>query len=735
MKLAHRVAAITLIAANVIFGLSLFEAQAQQTIRQSGPWASNRAPMYSGNGTSTPTLQDSGPAAGGAPGVGLNEQLLTIQGFSTTGPNANAGTGPYGTNWCDYDAPITSSGGYHYLCLSPNAQGGGLIAYGAGGGAPNLPLQMNVNGVTYSFPFSTTGIVGPATTTVGYIPLWNNTTGTLLSSGVPVPAGGFGTMKGPVSTTLNNIVTWNSTDGTLTGNGPAIPFGGFGTVKGPPSTTATNIVTWNSSDGTLVGTGLAVPSGGLGNVTGTSPSIIGSVPVWTNATGTALNSGPASLLAGSATFSLTIGGVPAMSFPATFYTGVSTYGPNTIVGYRAGVGMNIGAIETTSIGQAAGGGNGWALLVPGVGIGGGTGLTGVENTFTGFFAGTQMTTGQANAAFGNGALGLEITGSFNTAIGHDTMRNSIGATSSTSIGSNAGRNDSGQYNTFVGDSSGFGTDPALGQPTTTTGTSNVGVGASTLFKITTGSQNTAVGKGALANLTTGANNTVIGGGAAANGAAGSYNTLVGQNAATSASFNGQFNVGVGVGSLANSTTGNASVALGTNALAAQTTGSNNVAIGTSVGQTTLTTGSGNIYLGTNSLCDAASAGESNTFRLCNATGYPNLLSGDLTAATPSLSINGNIISTGTAPVFSGACPIVNQGMGSNGGIFTLNGNCTAGTVIFTFLKAAPHGWACATQNIQSASDVIRQSTFSTTTATFTITGTSGDYFSAICTGV
>jgi len=102
--------------------------------------------MYVNSYSQQPVVKDSGTAAGGGPGIGLTELGLTEAGAGSA-PYANAGTGPYGTNNCDYDAPTTNSTGYHYLCFGPNAQGGGLIAYGAVGAATQLPLQFIVNGV------------------------------------------------------------------------------------------------------------------------------------------------------------------------------------------------------------------------------------------------------------------------------------------------------------------------------------------------------------------------------------------------------------------------------------------------------------------------------------------------------------------------------------------------------------------------------------------------------------
>lgn len=102
-------------------------------------------PMYVNSGTSQPVVTDSGSAAGGTSGANPKELALTVRGTGTP-PYANAGTGPLGTNFCDYDAPTNNAGGYHFLCLSPSAQGGGLLSYGAAGGASQLPFQLMVNG-------------------------------------------------------------------------------------------------------------------------------------------------------------------------------------------------------------------------------------------------------------------------------------------------------------------------------------------------------------------------------------------------------------------------------------------------------------------------------------------------------------------------------------------------------------------------------------------------------------
>lgn len=154
-------------------------ALAQATVLQGGPWAPGRAPMYVGQSSFQPVIQDSGSAAGGPIGTGLSELGLTVRAPGTP-PFANAGNGPFGSNLCDYDAPITNATGYHFICFSPNSLGGGLIAYGAAGAATPLPLQLDINGVIYSLPFILNGVVGPSTTVVGDFAIWNNTVGTVL---------------------------------------------------------------------------------------------------------------------------------------------------------------------------------------------------------------------------------------------------------------------------------------------------------------------------------------------------------------------------------------------------------------------------------------------------------------------------------------------------------------------------------------------------------------------------
>ena len=164
-------------------------ALAQSTLLQGGPTTQGHAPAYAnqGNTGSQAVVLDSGPAGGGGPGLGLSELNLTARGTGTA-PFVGQGTGPNGEIFCIQDAPTTNAAGYHSLCFSANVANGALLSYGAGGTASTQPLNFKINGTNYSFPFTTNGAVGPGSTTVGHLAVWNNTTGTLLADTLTLPA-------------------------------------------------------------------------------------------------------------------------------------------------------------------------------------------------------------------------------------------------------------------------------------------------------------------------------------------------------------------------------------------------------------------------------------------------------------------------------------------------------------------------------------------------------------------
>jgi hypothetical protein len=118
-------------------------ATGQGVVSQSGSVVVGHAPAWSVNRV----LRDAGSAGGNGPGLG---ELLQIN------PASPPGTGPLGAHSCFLDAPATSP--HHFLCLDAGAAGGGLIDFGATGGASLTPLQIIVNGVPNIVPGSITGI-------------------------------------------------------------------------------------------------------------------------------------------------------------------------------------------------------------------------------------------------------------------------------------------------------------------------------------------------------------------------------------------------------------------------------------------------------------------------------------------------------------------------------------------------------------------------------------------------
>ena len=225
--------------------IGIASAFAQSAVLQGGPWKPYRAPMYIGQGTGQPVIGDSGPAGGGPPGVGISELGITAQGTGTP-PYAGQGSGPYGANVCGYDAPVTNPTGYHYFCLSPNAQGGALIALGYGGGASPLPFNIILNGVTYPFPG------GFATIAIGVTGITGGTNGYCLTVN--------GLVLGQTSCNVTSAIT--SLTGDVTGTGPGA--------------TATTLATVNSGPGS-VGSSTAIPvltTNGKGLVTAQTTAVV-----------------------------------------------------------------------------------------------------------------------------------------------------------------------------------------------------------------------------------------------------------------------------------------------------------------------------------------------------------------------------------------------------------------------------------------------------------------------------
>lgn len=265
---------LSLLAGALLAAIST-SAWGQAVLLQGGTWTPGHAPMYVGQGSSQPVVQDAGAAGGGSTGSGLSELAVTARGTGSA-PFASQGTGPLGTINCTYDGPTDAAAGYHYLCLSANAQGGGLITYGAGGAASALTLNMNINGTVYPFPFALSGVVGPGTTTVGHLAIWNNITGTLLADTATLPSGTIVPIATTTFTGQFSVANGGTGDATLTANGVL-----YGAGTSPVAITAAP-----SQYNVLVGNASGVPVFGQVNLA-QSAAVTGTTPVANGGSGRA----------------------------------------------------------------------------------------------------------------------------------------------------------------------------------------------------------------------------------------------------------------------------------------------------------------------------------------------------------------------------------------------------------------------------------------------------------------
>ena len=182
-------------------------------------------------------------------------------------------TGPNGENICDYDGPTTSAAGYHALCFSANALGGGLISYNAFGSASSLPLLFQINGALSGV------VLGPGTTTSGDFACWNSASGNLLKdcgSVIPIASGGTGQItataainallpsqtgnSGKVLQTNGTTASWQGAGGTGTVTSITAGSGlSGGTITTTGTISLTNNATTVNSVSCALGASCTVP--------------------------------------------------------------------------------------------------------------------------------------------------------------------------------------------------------------------------------------------------------------------------------------------------------------------------------------------------------------------------------------------------------------------------------------------------------------------------------------------
>ncbi|HQQ95534.1 MAG TPA: hypothetical protein PLQ93_13350 [Bacteroidia bacterium] len=160
----------------------------------------------------------------------------------------------------------------------------------------------------------------------------------------------------------------------------------------------------------------------------------------------------------------------------------------------------------------------------------------LENTFFGYQSGLSNTTGNANSAFGTGALSTNTAGAYNVAVGYLAMNANTSGVFNNAFGAGALIN-----NTTGNNNSAFGyealhdnitgnTNTGIGMyalRSNTAGIQNAGFGSSALYSNLSGSFNTAIGHGALNDHSTGDGNVALGYAAGGSNVSGTGNLFLG----------------------------------------------------------------------------------------------------------------------------------------------------------------------------------------------------------------
>jgi hypothetical protein len=256
---------------------------------------------------------------------------------------------------------------------------------------------------------------------------------------------------------------------------------------------------------------------------------------------------------------------------------------------------------------------------------------GIRNTFIGYYAGATNTTGNSNTFMGVSAGSMNSTGYSNTFLGREAgCQNSTGCFN-TSVGHGAAyNNQTGDGNTFVGYEAGY----------DNTSGSGTFLGYHAGFHNTSGTYNTFIGHTAGESNTAGVSNTFLGLSAGRNNVSGSQNTFVGYRAGhdNTADYGAFFGYQAGY----SNTTGRFNTCLGLSAGYSNISGEGNTFVGYEAGHDN-TAGSGT-FLGYNAGFKNTT-GTYNTFightaGVSNTTGSANTFLG-LSAGWSNISGNQN----------------------------------------------------------------------------------------------
>jgi len=335
----------------------------------------------------------------------------------------------------------------------------------------------------------------------------------------------------------------------------------------------------------------------------------------------------------------------------------SNYGNHNIfLGHKSGR-INFGAgSSNVFIGSYAGyelkGGN----RNVGIGYEAGRKSRGDDNTFLGYQAGKNNSTGGKNIFIGKAAGLNNSDGNENTFIGSYAGYANGEGEFNTFIGYASGYANKGSQNTFIGNKSGY---------YNNNGIKNTFIGEHAGFFNKYGVSNTFIGKDAGYSSENGQENTFIGESAGYSNTTGGQNIFVGKNSGYS-NTSGNFNTFLGYESGYNSN-GLNNTFIGYQAGKSNTTGSRNSYIGHLSGYNN-TEGSNNVFLGY-----LAGSNETSSNKLYIAYDDDNLIYGDFVAGA--IAIDTTYLAKGAALTVNGGLNLINTSLSTaDDGTMRFNGS-------------------------------------------------------------